>query len=312
MIDRPDTMPGVPPLPPPTGPPVTWAPPVSGPSFAPKRPPHDTLPWQAGVGAVVVLAVSLLASKWVLEALVELGWPIVAYVLVLAAIAYGPSLVWWWYASRRWGSGHPIRDVGARPRWSDLGWGPLVWLAAIATQIAIAALVLATGIPLSNNTDGVDELAADRAYVVAIVVTAVLVAPLVEEIVFRGLVLRGFLDIMAAPVAIALQGVIFGVAHVDPVRGSGNVGLALVLSGVGIAFGGFAHLLRRIGPTIVAHAIFNGVVMVLVLTGVADRLREENDPFSTGLDRSVGEQVAIVDQADIVEPDGGRDAHRSR
>ena len=49
-------------------------------------------------------------------------------------------------------------------------------------------------------------------------------------------------------------------------RGTGNIGLVLVLGAVGVVFGGAAYLLRRIGPTILAHAIFNGVVMVIVLT----------------------------------------------
>ena len=65
--------------------------------------------------------------------------------------------------------------------------------------------------------------------------------------------------------AVALQAVLFGVAHVDPVRGSGNVGLALVLAAVGVGFGGATYLLRRLGPAIIAHAMFNGVVLAIVL-----------------------------------------------
>ena len=37
--------------------------------------------------------------------------------------------------------GRQLDDVGARPQWSDLGWGPLAWLAAIGSQVAIAAVV---------------------------------------------------------------------------------------------------------------------------------------------------------------------------
>jgi len=44
---------------------------------------------------------------------------------------------------------------------------------------------------------------------------------------------------------------------------AGNVGLVLVLSGVGIVFGGAAYLLRRIAPTIIAHAILNTIALVL-------------------------------------------------
>ncbi|MFT4867188.1 MAG: membrane protease YdiL (CAAX protease family) [Ilumatobacter sp.] len=261
-------------FPPPTGPPVTsgaWANP--SPMFAPKREPHATLPINAALGAVVVLVLSLLASKYVLDSLLQFEWPVVAYVALLGLVGYGPSLIWCKYASRRWGTGKFFDDVGLKPEWSDLGWGPLVWLVAIGTQVAIGALVLAFGVPLSNNTDGISELTADRTYIVSLVITAVIAAPFVEEIVFRGVVMRGLRSRLSAVPTVILQGVLFGVAHIDPVRGAGNIGLAVILSGVGVAFGGAAYLLRRIGPTIVAHAIFNGVVLLLVITGVADSLQ---------------------------------------
>jgi uncharacterized protein len=261
-------------FPPPTGPPVTtstWANPTL--AFAPEREPHAVLPMNAAIGAVAVLVLSLLTSKYVLDALLQFEWPVVAYVALLGVMGYGPSLAWCKYASRRWGTDKFFDDVGLQPKWSDLGWGPVVWLVAIGTQVAMGALVLAFGVPLSNNTDGIGELTADRTYVVSLVITAVIAAPFVEEIVFRGVVMRGLRSRLSAAPAVVLQGVLFGVAHIDPVRGAGNIGLAIILSGVGIAFGGAAYLLRRIGPTIVAHAIFNGLVLLLVLTGIANRLQ---------------------------------------
>ena len=74
--------------------------------------------------------------------------------------------------------------------------------------------------------------------------------------------------------AIAVQAVVFGAAHAAPVFGMGNIGLVIVLSGVGAALGVGTYLLRRIGPAIIAHAIFNAVVVTLILTGVADQLTE--------------------------------------
>ena len=65
--------------------------------------------------------------------------------------------------------------------------------------------------------------------------------------------------------AVALQGVLFGSPTSTRRTARGNIGLVLVLAAVGVAFGGAAYLLRRIGPTIIAHAIFNGVVMAVVL-----------------------------------------------
>ena len=299
----------------PWGPPTTpiGVPANAGPAiaFKPPREPHPTLPLAAGLGALVVLTLSLLASKYVLDLLVDFAWPVAVYVALLAAIGYGPSIAWWWYASGRWGSGNRFADVGMSPRWSDLGWGPVIWLATVVVQTFVGAIVLGFDIPLSNNTDDIGELSADRTYAVAIVIAAVVAAPLVEELVFRGLVLRGLLSKLPVVVAIVLQGVLFGVAHVDPVRGLGNIGLAVILSGVGISLGTATYLLRRIGPTVVAHAIFNGVVMILLLTGIRDRLLEDNpDFFDDG--SAVAEQVAVVDQADVTEPYGGGHPHPSR
>jgi membrane protease YdiL (CAAX protease family) len=295
-------------LPPPLGPPLAAAqPPVPAaratelsvrPSLAPPAAPHPTLPIASAIGAIVVLTGSLTASKFVLDALVGLEWPVIVYVSMLALIGYGPSVWWCWYASRRWASGHLGPDIGLTPRWSDIGWGPVVWLGAIGMQLALAAIVIGFGIPITNNTDGITELQADRTYVISIVLTAVIAAPLVEEMVFRGVVMRGLHSRMPAVLAIVLQAVLFGAAHIDPVRGVGNVGLFMVLSGVGLAFGIAAYLFRRIGPTIVAHAIFNTVILVLLLTGVADRL-QDSDLGDQVL--SAGERVAVVNQPDLTE-----------
>ena len=266
---------------------------VSG--FAP------TLPLVAAVGAIGVLSSSLIVSKYLLDAIVGFGWPVAVYVAVLATVGYGPSLWWCRYASRRWGTGDLGIDIGLTPRFADLGWGPVIWLAAIGAQIAIAAVVLALGVPLVGNTEGIEQISADRTYVVSLVITAVIAAPVVEEMVFRGVVMRGLRSRLPITAVVVVQGLLFGAAHIDPVRGIGNIGLVLVLAGVGVAFGVAVVLLGRIGPSMVAHALFNGAVLLVVLTGVADRLDRASD--------SAGEQIGVVDQADIAESGGDRETH---
>lgn len=221
-----------------------------------------------------MLTVSLVVSKLVLDAVVDFDWPVAVYTLLLAAIGYGPSLWWCRHVSRRWGTGRLGPDIGLAFRWSDLGWGPVLWLCAVGSQLVVGAIVLALRIPIASNTEGIGEIDADRTYVVSLLFAAVVAAPIVEEMVFRGVVMRGLRSRMAVVPVIALQGVLFGAAHLDPVRGVGNLGLVMVLSGVGVALGVGVQLLRRLGPAIVAHAIFNGVVLVIVLTGVLDRFRD--------------------------------------
>ncbi|MEO1055917.1 MAG: CPBP family intramembrane glutamic endopeptidase [Actinomycetota bacterium] len=242
------------------------------PQFAPPPAPHATLPIPVAIGAIVVLTASLIVSKLLLDALVGLEWPVAVYVALLTGVGYGPSMAWCLYASKRWGSGSLARDAGLTPRWSDLGWAPVIWLSTLGVQAAVIGIILAVDIPISSNTDGVTELQADRTYVVAIVIAAVIAAPLVEEIVFRGVVMRALLSRVAVVPTIAIQGFLFGAAHVDPVRGVGNIGLVIVLTAVGCSFGAAAYWLRRIGPTILAHAIYNGVVLTVILSGLADRL----------------------------------------
>ncbi len=310
-------------FPPPTTPPAGWYPDPIGfghryfdgldwatgaPSFA-EREKHPVLPIASSIGAIVVLVASLVTAKTLVGWLVQFDWPVFVYVAILVALGYGPSLVWAWYVRQRWAGGRSS-SIGWRFRWSDAGWGPVTWMAAIGTQLVLAVVVLALKIPLSSNVEDASDFGADRAYIVATVIAAVIAAPIVEEIVFRGLILRGFLSRMAPALAVGLQGILFGMAHIDPVRGRGNIGLALVLSGVGIALGTAAYLARRLGPTIIAHAIFNGVVMIIVLTGALDNV---DSPYDRVADSSgsalisAAAQYAVVDQAHVAEPN--RDEH---
>lgn len=281
--------------------PTPLPPPVAGTRVGPNEPASapavPTFPVWAAVGAMVVLTSSLVSSKLLLDGLVDLAWPIAVYVAILAVVGYGPSLCWCWFVSRRWGTGRLGADLGLTPRWSDLGWGPVVWLAALAAQVVAGLVVVALGVPIAGNTDAINEATADRTYIVSIVLTAVIAAPIVEEMVFRGVVLRGLLSRTTTVAAVSGQAVLFGLAHVDPVRGVDNVGLVIVLSSVGVAFGGAAALLRRIGPSIVGHALFNGAVLLVVLSGVADRV---------GAASAV--EGGVVDQAHLAESHGDGDA----
>jgi membrane protease YdiL (CAAX protease family) len=224
------------------------------------------LPIQAAIGALVILASSLVAARLLTANIVRFDLPIGVYVAILVVVAYGPSVWWAWYAAGRWGTGDRRTDLGLRLRWSDLGWGPVVWLCGLGAQIVVALVVTLLHIPFSGNVDDVRDLDLDRTYVITQAIAAVVAAPIVEEIVFRGVILRGFLSRMPWVPAVIIQGLLFGAAHVGTASGAGNIGLALVLGGVGVMFGGAAFLLRRIGPAILGHAIFNGVVLIIVLT----------------------------------------------
>lgn len=224
---------------------------------------------RVAVGALAAILLSLIASRFLLTALDEYRWPVVVYIAIAGAVGYGPVVLWVWWGSHRAGHRSLRADTGLYFRTSDLGWGPLTWLCCLVAQIVLGVIVLVTRIPLTSNTEDVGGAGATRGYVIALAVLAVVAAPLVEEMVFRGVVLRGLLSRMAVWPAVVVQGVVFGMAHFDPARGAGNIGLIIVLSGVGVVLGGAAHRFRRIGPTIIAHAIINAIALTIALTGLA-------------------------------------------
>lgn len=219
------------------------------------------------VGALSTIVASLVVSRFVLDALSTFEWPIAVYIAIAGLIGYGPVLMFCWWGSRRMGSGSLRADTGLFVRKADAGWGPVTWLCCLAAQIVLALVVVVTRIPLTSNTESIDDIHATRGYVISLLVLAVVAAPLVEEMVFRGVVLRGLLSRMGPVAAVGLQGVVFGMAHIDPVRGAGNIGLVIILSGVGCVLGGAEYRFRRVGPTIIAHAIINAIAMTVALSG---------------------------------------------
>lgn len=234
----------------------------------PPPPPHPTSPVGIALGALVFTALPLVLTRVFAEQLNDLPLPFALYVVALVLVSYGPAMLWWWYASGALGTGHRRNDVGLIVRVRDLGWGPLTWLACFIAEAIVGSLVVSLGIPFTSNTEGIADGRSDVGYIVTMVVLAVVVAPIAEEIVFRGMVMRGLLSKVSAPVAIGVQGMLFGLAHADPEWGTGNVGLVIVLSVVGVVFGMTAYLCRRITPAIIAHAILNALALGVALSGL--------------------------------------------
>jgi membrane protease YdiL (CAAX protease family) len=171
------------------------------------------------------------------------------------------------YASRRWGTGHVRTDLGATIRPIDAALGlAVVFISLQAERIALL-LVELLHLPVRTNTEGLSA-SGDRALYLTLAAIAIVAAPLVEELFFRGLLLSALRSRLGPVSAVAVQAVVFGGYHAAPVYGWGNVGLVVILSSVGAVFGAAAQLTRRLGPSMVGHALLNAAVFVVLL--VAD------------------------------------------
>ena len=116
--------------------------------------PHPELPLPMAIGAIAILAASLIASREVLDSVIDRGWNIVVYMIDRRRRRLrARRCVWMWYASRRWGTGRVFADLGVRFRWVDLGWGPLIWISTVAAMGIAVGLMRVLDVPYRSNLD---------------------------------------------------------------------------------------------------------------------------------------------------------------
>ncbi|MEY2432330.1 MAG: protease family protein [Acidimicrobiaceae bacterium] len=173
---------------------------------------------------------------------------------------YGGMLAVPLFASRRKGSG-PVADFGLRMQWADAPKGLLI---GIVAQFAANALYLPVLWWTSISTDDISKPArqlTDKAHgagVVLLILVVVVAAPIVEEIFFRGLVLRSIERRMGTRWAIVTSSALFGAAHFEALQFP-----ALFLFGLVAAT--LATRTSRLGPGIWAHVAFNLVAVSALL-----------------------------------------------
>ena len=98
--------------------------------------------------------------------------------------------------------------------------------------------------------------------VAGIVAAAVAVlAPLWEEVLFRGLLLRSLHRRLGAAPAVLLSSAAFGALHAQPGRG---IALVLVTGALGVALALVTLRAGRLGPAIATHAAYNATTVLLV------------------------------------------------
>ncbi len=226
-----------------------------------------TFPLGVGLAAIAILYASLLVERLVLMSQgVTDGMHAGPLLVVVVAIAYGPAVAFSLYAAVRWGGAHPVEALGARLKAVDFGWGPATWVAILTGQIAVGLFIRLTHIPTASNLPAVKEGQVPGAGFAMLAMVGIVVAPVAEELVFRGVVLRSFRSHVSLAVAAVAQGAFFAAAHLQPAFGWGNIGLFMVLLWAGSALGVAAGWFRRIWPGIFAHALINSVAF-LVLYG---------------------------------------------
>ncbi len=92
----------------------------------------------------------------------------------------------------------------------------------------------------------------------ASVMTVCIIAPVLEEMLFRGVILRSFLRQHSPKVAIVASALLFGAAHL-------NIYQFVVASLIGLALGWLYERTRSLWPGIFLHAAYNSTITVIYL-----------------------------------------------
>lgn len=219
----------------------------------------------AVIGFLMALAGSTVTGSLALAASGEkefddlsLAWANVAQIGLWAPLVF--VTLW---ASWLKGNG-AVRDFGLRLAPIDV---PLGLAAGVLFQLVVLRIFY---LPILVLTDtDVDELSesareitdrADGAFSVTMLVILVVIgAPVVEELFYRGLLLRSLERRFGSVVAVVASGAFFGVVHYPNVIGI--PGLALF----GIFLAAITVRSGRLGLAIVAHMAFNAVTVINLL-----------------------------------------------
>jgi membrane protease YdiL (CAAX protease family) len=179
--------------------------------------------------------------------------------LIAVGAAASFSLARYRLPASAWGLHWPPNPA---PLWTLAGT-----FAAFGTLFAYQAIVYLLGFDVLRPESNVPTGLLDHRSIVPLTVfMIVVVAPLTEEMFFRGFLLHGLWSRVGFWPAALISGALFSVIHLS----GGNPGLLIPFTIIGVLL---AWLVRRTGSLwtpIAVHAIFNGVsIAVTLLQGVS-------------------------------------------
>ena len=161
--------------------------------------------------------------------------------------------------SRQWGTGSLRDDYGLRFRTFDL-LGVPIGIASQAVLIpAIYWVLRVSSEDVSSQARTLTDRAGSDAEVVLLVLMVVVGAPIIEELFFRGLLMRAIQARWNDSLALVASALFFALVHFQPLQIPGLFAFGLIL-------GTCAQRTGRLGMGILAHSAFNATAVVTLLS----------------------------------------------
>ena len=216
-----------------------------------------TRPWPVALGLfLVVLNVALGLSAAFLAAWLGAGdLEGTARSLTLAVLLTLPYLlviVAVWFAARKRGMAL-AESVGWRPMrfWASMGLAISVVAVGIIVSARWAGLLSSFGLEQPARLDATNLFPSDPLGVILLLLAAVVIGPIAEEIIFRGILYSSMRDRWGRPIATLLSASIFGAVHFEFVW----VLVPTLVLGAMLAW--LFEATRSLKAPIVAHMIYN-------------------------------------------------------
>lgn len=194
-----------------------------------------------------------------------------ASIIVIGGLAQqAAQFVWPWIVSKWKGLGMKA-DWWFEFKWIDLLWGALTAVAIVPLSFVVSESVswlvgLEDDAAADNTALLTDNV--DSPWFIGILITVIIGAPLTEEVFFRGLCLQAFRRRGGDILAVVGSSLAFMLPHLPTsdftLDGAAVLWATILMIGVVLAV--LTLKVKRLGPAIVAHVLFNsfGTVASLV------------------------------------------------
>ena len=92
---------------------------------------------------------------------------------------------------------------------------------------------------------------------------AVVGAPFVEELFFRGLLMSGLVSRFGVALGIIFQAIVFGLVHLSQADLNSDLGVFLLIAPVGAVLGVLRFGFKRLGTGMFTHATYNAIIIAV-------------------------------------------------
>lgn len=217
------------------------------------------------VGTILATALAAGLSDW--DSSLDL--PVYGLFIAVLFQQFGQG-IWPWIVSKRKGLGM-ASDWKFRFEWpSDIGLGfglAIICVLGSTAATALVSVLIGLGDDEDPSNTSIISDNQDSPWLIGVILLVVFGAPLTEELLFRGLILRALEKDLGIYVAIIGSTLLFTLPHAQAgATGGETIVLLAGIATIGLVLGIATVRLDRLGPAIIGHFFFNafGTAMTLI------------------------------------------------